>query len=420
MSDASQAKLSFRDELTWGEAVATVASPIKTAREFRFTSEGLTFNHEAERSNEIRSDRNTVGMVRVAASAAGPVNIEASFGSHDPLLEGAFYNNWDTLIDINNPNASPFDNRTVTVTANVTSPIQDSTGTISVAGSPNGLLNAVVGHHIEISGSGSPDVDGFYLVTANTAGSLTVQPSPSVSTSGTMRVRQSGIHNSTVAKSFLIEKELQDVSEFFAFTGQRVESWALNVTPGSILTGVLNFRGKEVFEAGSTVWVTSPLVAPLPVTTDVLNSVDNIGNIQIDGVTPSGVNFTEVSLEINNNLRDQPAIGSLFNVGVGAGTVAVTGTIVSYFLNRNLYTSFRNFSDVKFSFTATDAAGNTYLFFFPKMKITSGEVVAGGNNQDVLANFSFEAILDATLGFAFALNRFPTAASTLLPATASQ
>ena len=419
MSDASQVKMAYRDELAWGEAITTVASPVKVARELRFTDEGLTFNHETERSNETRADRNTVGMVRVSASAAGPINIEASFGSHDPLLEGAFYNNWDTLIDINAP-GSPFDSLTVTVTANITSPIQDSTGTISVAGSPDRLLNAVVGHHIELSGTGSPDADGFYLVTANAGGSLTVQPSPPVSTSGTFRVRQSGIHNSTVPKSWLIEKEMRDVTEFFAFTGQRVESWSLNIVPGSIITGTLNFRGKEVFEAAATVFPGSPAVAALPVTTDVLNSVDNIGNIQIDGLTPVGVNFTELSFEINNNLRDQPALGSLFNVGVGAGTVAITGSIISYFLNRNLYSKFRNFDDVKLSFTATDQAGTSYLFFFPRFKITGGEVVAGGNNTDVLANFTFEAILDATLGFAFALNRFPTAASTLLPATASQ
>lgn len=420
MSDASQTKLSFRDEDVWGET-PTDPSPQRAGREFRFTAEGLNFNVETVNSEEIRDDRNISGLVRVGAESAGDVSIESSFGSHDPLLEGAFFENWSPLVDLNNPVTSPLDNVTVTVTASVTSPFADSVGTVSIPlASPDVFANIAVGHFIEISLSGSPNVDGFYLVTANDgAGALSVQPSPTVSTSGTMRVRSSSIQNGTTFKSFLLEKEFRDVGQFFAFTGMRVGTWEQNIAPGSILNGSMSFQGKSVFEAQATVFGTSPAVLPVTAT-EVLNAVDNIGGILIDGAAPTGINFTEISFTMDNQLRPNPAIGTLEQVQIGAGQVQVSGTMQAYFLNLNLYTLFRNFSTVRLSFVATDIDGNSYVYFFPAFKLTASEVVAGGNNQDVIANFEFTAFRDPTLGFAIGLSRFPEAASTLLPSTADQ
>lgn len=420
MSDASQVKLSFRDELVWGETPST-PSPQRAGREFRFTSESLNFNQETAISEEIRDDRNIGGLVRVSASSAGDVNIESSFGSHDPLLDMAFFDNWSTFVDVNQPGISPIDNITVTVTANITSPIQDSTGTISIpATSPDRFANIRVGSFIEVSGSGSPDVDGFYLVTAfASAGTLTVQPSPAVSTSGLIRIRNSDIRNGTTFKSAVIEKEFRDIVQFQAFTGCRAATWAQNIVPGSILTGTFGFRGKSVIASAASVFTTSP--ATLPVTaTEVLNAVDNISNVLIDGVAEAGVNFTEVAFTMDNQLRDQPAISFLENVGVGAGQVNASGTIKTYFVNRTLYDKFRNFTTTRLSFVATDLAGNSYLYFFPSFKLGEGTTETPGNNQDVFAEFTFQAFKDATLGFAIGLNRFAEVPANLLPATADQ
>lgn len=419
MSDASQTKLSFRDEDVWGET-PTAPSPQRDGREFRFTSESLNRNVETAISEEIVDDRNISSIIRVAAESSGEVNIESSFGSHDPILDGVFFSNWTPFTNVNDPAASPFDARTVTVTANVTSPLSASTGTIAVGGSPNLIGSIRVGDFVELSDTGSPDISGFFLVTAiPVVGSLTVQPSPAQSSSGTFRVRSSSIRNGTIFKSFLIEKEFRDIAQFFEFTGMRAGTWSQNISPGSIVTGAISFQGESVFTAQTTVWPGSPAV--LPVTpTEVLNAVDNISNILINGAVPIGVNFTEVAFNMDNKLRPNPAIGTLENVEIGAGQIEVGGTIESYFLNLNLYNQFLNFTTVRLSFVATDIAGNSYLYFFPSFKLTTGEVIAGGNNTDVLAKFDFTAFRDATFGFAIGLNRFPEAAGTLLPATADQ
>lgn len=421
MSDASQAKLSFRDEDVWGED-PTVVSPSRAGREFRFTSESLNFNQDTVISEEIRDDRNISDVIRVAAESAGDVNIEASFASHDPLIEGAMFDNWDGPVDLNVPGSSPFDNITVTVTANITSPLQDSIGTIAVpVTSPQTFQTIRVGNWVRLTDTGSPDISGFFRVTANTGSSLSVTPSPASSQSGTFRVRASGIRNGITFKSFLIEKEFRDVNQFQDFTGMRVGVFALTIAPGAILSGSFSFQGESVVAGGVTLFSTSPQVEPLLSATDVFNSVDNIGNIRINGIDQSAtLCFTEVSFSMDNQLRSLPCIGQLENFDIGAGQIAVTGTLISYFENRLLYDQFRAFTDVELSFTATDLAGNAYLFYFPAFKLTTGEVVAGGNNTDVLASFEFTAKRDATLGFAIGINRFATATGILLPATADQ
>lgn len=417
MSDASQAKLSFRDEDVWGEAF-TDPSPQRDGREFRFTSESLNFNVETANSEEIRADRNISSIIRVAAESNGEVNIESSFGSHDPILDAVFFDNWNPLVDINAPESPEV---TVTVTAAITSPFADSTGTIAIpAASPDRFAGIRLGSWVELSNTGSPDISGFFLVTAKPSpGSLTVQPSPASSQAGAFRVRNSDIRNGTIFKSMVLEKELRDVGQFFAFTGMRAGTWSQNISPGAIVTGGVTFQGKSVFEAQATVFPNSPAVLPVSAT-EVLNAVDNISNILINGAAPVGVNFTEVAFTMDNQLRPNAAIGSLDNVQIGAGQVQVSGTIGSYFLNLNLYNQFRNFTTVRLSFVATDIDGNSYLYFFPAFKLTTGEVVAGGNNTDVFANFEFTAFRDPTFGFAIGLNRFPELAATLLPATADQ
>lgn len=54
-----------------------------------------------------------------------------------------------------------------------------------------------------------------------------------------------------------------------------------------------------------------------------------------------------------------------------------------------------------------DTAGNVMVFDMPKIKYTSGKRVAGGINQDVLAEMGFTAFRDPTEGITFRIVRFP-------------
>ena len=55
-----------------------------------------------------------------------------------------------------------------------------------------------------------------------------------------------------------------------------------------------------------------------------------------------------------------------------------------------------NFNDSSLGIIFNDTDGNAYLLDFPKIVYTSAQRVAGGQNQDIIADMSWEAIMDDT------------------------
>ena len=55
-----------------------------------------------------------------------------------------------------------------------------------------------------------------------------------------------------------------------------------------------------------------------------------------------------------------------------------------------------NFNDSALAIVFDDVDGNAYCFDFPKIVYTSAQRVAGGQNQDLIADMSWEAIRSDT------------------------
>lgn len=402
MSDSSSTQLFYRPEQTWGED-PTTASPLNPLRELRFTNESLNYSAQTAVSEEIRSDRQVSDIIRTGVESGGDIGVELSFGAFDDLFEGMLYNDWSAVLD--SDGTSPADPG-----FNVALDSPNTSSTISAGSPTTGILNSLtVGAFIEITGSTlSPSNDGYYRVTANSAAnSVTVSPAlPSAGIDG-FRLRESHLRNGTTLKSFLLEKAFTDVGEYFSFTGMRVGTANISIAPGTILTGSFGFSGENATVQGNSIiaGLTSPESIPVA-SNDVFNAVDNVGNVLIDGVVDPDVCFTEISFDVENNLRFQPCIGQLESSGIGVGRTQISGTLSAYFVNRTFFERYLNFDTTAVSFTITDAANNTYLFDFPSVKFTNGEVVAGGNDEDVLVTIEFTAKRDPTLGFTFGLNRF--------------
>src|SRR5882672_3003882 len=94
MSDSSSVQLYQVEETVWGTTPATAL------KEFRFTQESLEFNAQTAQSEEIRNDRQVSDIIRTSVNATGDVGIELSYGTHDDMLEGAFFNDWTTPVNV--------------------------------------------------------------------------------------------------------------------------------------------------------------------------------------------------------------------------------------------------------------------------------------------------------------------------------
>lgn len=402
MSDSSSTQLFYRPENVWGEDPA-LTSPMNPLRELRFTNESLNYSAQTAVSEEIRSDRQVSDIIRTGVESGGDIGVELSFGAFDDLFEGMLYNDWSAVADSSTISPQP---------------------SFIVAGSPNGtfisssspdlggtaFLDAlVVGSFIQISGSTLSPINDSYVRVVSRPLSGTIEVSPALPMIGTdaFAIKGSHLRNGVTLKSFLLEKAFTDVSEFFTFTGMRVGTANVSIAPGAILTGSFGFSGENATVQGTSIiaGLTSPESIPVAAN-NVFNAVDNVGNVLIDGAVDPDVCFTEISFDVENNLRFQPCIGQLESSGIGVGRTQISGTLSAYFVNRTFFEKYLNFNTVAVSFTVTDQDGNTYLFDFPSVKFTSGEVVAGGNDEDVLVTIEFTAKRDPTLGFTFGLNRY--------------
>lgn len=397
-ADSSSAQLYMSEEKCWGDDPLVVSPrPVMTA--VRFTGESLQHTQESVTSDEIRSDSQITDLVRVAVGAEGDVNFELSYGTFDRFFEGMLRSDWTNEVDINNGTGSP-----QTTTVSIASPLN-----VISFGSPGADLTGIqVGAFIRVSGStASPSNNGFYEVTANAAGTLTVSPSFASPESGTqLRVQSSHLRNGTTKKSYLLEKRFTDLSpvQSLYYTGMRVGSGDISVVPGEILTGTLSFLGKRGFAQNGPLSDVAGITDVAAPAFDVANAVDNVSTLRLDGSTLDA-DLTQITFAVNNNTRNKPAVANLGNIDIGLGRFNVEGNITAYFSDRVLYDKFLAFTAHSWEF-AVDVSGNAYLFEFPSIKFSNGVIVAEGNDGDVVANMDFQARRDPTKGYTLAINRF--------------
>jgi hypothetical protein len=198
----------------------------------------------------------------------------------------------------------------------------------------------------------------------------------------------------TDKKSLTFEKtfEVGSPDEYFRFEGCRVGQLSMSVQANSVITGTVSVNG---LSSSNTTSELSGATYTDGNTNDVMAAPD-AANITV-GSTSGTLYFTDLSFQVNNNLRQQNAIGSLAAVGIGYGIREVTGSMTAYFdaTSGQMYDDFVAGTEASLSFELSDGT-NTYTVNFPRIKYQSGRVVAGGNNQDVLVEMQFQALYDST------------------------
>ena len=193
-------------------------------------------------------------------------------------------------------------------------------------------------------------------------------------------------------KSMTLEKIFQGTAaNYFRYRGCRVGQLDLTFQASEIVTGTINFLGLD--EALDTAQIPSSTYDP-PNGNPVMAAPD-VGTITVGGVTGQ-MFYTEMSMSLNNNLRAQNALGSIGAVGIGYGRREVTGNITAYFENVDLYEEAVNNTISSISLPVSDGT-NTYTFTLPKVKFATRRAVAGGNNQDILAELTYQALVDTAV-----------------------
>lgn len=180
-------------------------------------------------------------------------------------------------------------------------------------------------------------------------------------------------------------------SEYHRFKGLIANTFNLNVTAGQVITGSFGMMGLYGSRGTSTL---SGATYANAATERVMNAANHFASLTVAGTSPSP-RIQALTLSCTNNLRGQREVGNLDAAGYGAGRFEVTGTMNCYFEDGALYQSFIDHDDLSLSFVLGIDTGKKYRITLPTIILT-GEpgANAGGNDEDLMMNLAFTAVLD--------------------------
>ena len=372
------------------EVTAGVTPVTGNGVNLRMTGESLDFSIQTDTSKEIRSDRQTTDLVQVGASCSGGFNFELSFKEYDPFLVATLQGSW---VDYGTSGKGVALALTINSTA----------GTLTAASAPTGndaFTSLTVGQWIRLKAP-SDAADGAFLKILSTTSTIitvdTATPIPGTGTRSNVAgcvISASRASNGATQKSFTLEKNFTDVAQFLAYKGMSPNKVSLSFETGSIVNGSFDFIGTT-----ATTMVTATTLPGTPTasqTFEVMNAITGVGQLLEAGVAMTDNFIKSLSIDIDNSLRGQTAIGTFGYVGVAAGTVTVSGNMTLYLKDGTAYNKYVNNTASSIAWRVKDGAGNAYVFTLPKIKVSSGKVVAGSLNQDAMVEMPFTALMDAT------------------------
>ncbi len=201
------------------------------------------------------------------------------------------------------------------------------------------------------------------------------------------------LKNGVTQKSFTIEKtfEAGATDQYHRFTGCIANSLKLAIQAKQVVTGSFDFIAKGATTAQAIISGATYTAAN---SNPVINAAANFASLSMGSVTSP--ELLSLNLNITNNLRRQAVVGSLDARGIGTGRFEVTGEAVLYFANASLYDLFLAGTASSLSFVIGGASSKKYQFDIANLKFEKVEIVAGGNDQDVMVKASFRGLYDNT------------------------
>ncbi len=214
------------------------------------------------------------------------------------------------------------------------------------------------------------------------------------------------IKNGVAQKSFTIEKlfETGATDQYFRYLGAIANTFSLDISAQQIVTGSFGFMAKGSTLTQAAIASSTYVDAP---TNEIMDAATGFASLTSSDITSP--NILSLTLNGTNNLRQKPVVGSIDSLGVGAGRFQLTGTMDVYFENSEAFDLFLDGTATDLSFKIGEASELNYEFEIPRLKFEDGDVLAGGNDQDLVARLSYTALYDPTEDCTLKITRTPAA-----------
>lgn len=251
-----------------------------------------------------------------------------------------------------------------------------------------------------VAGTISTDLfpEGLEVLIRHLLGKPTVTTTGSGPYTHVMQGQADYLQGLTIVKSF------NNITQYFKYTGCRVNSMAINLVQEGFHEVSFDFVGLTETIAG-TDFLTSP-AAVFPSKSGftgyeckVYTSMDTA-----DGVVKAGQWFelgyvVSGSININNNIEtDSYVLGSPFRASALLGKRECTGDFVAFFRDAYLYQLYANGTECALKFVFTNLTGQVMTFEFPIVKL-GGEAPRIQGPGGINMNLNYQARMDTVLGY---------------------
>ena len=197
-----------------------------------------------------------------------------------------------------------------------------------------------------------------------------------------------------IPRSFTIEQGFLDINQYRRFTGVRVNSYSLEVNPGSIVSATFGLMG-----AGMTT-----AQAPLDATVTAPQAKQGMshigGSISVAG---SNVVCTAASISVENGMDPAMGIGSSTAFDLVWAESVVTGSCTFYFEDLIQYNRFLNETTAAIVIVLSDGT-NTLTHTIPKAKFNTATLPVP-NSGMLFVTMAFKGLKDATTGTTLQISR---------------
>lgn len=381
LASSSAVQVRYIPEATFG-VTPVAGNPLN----IRVTGESLNYDITKAMSTEINSTRTISSMIPTGAKASGDLNGEMQYREYDRFMESTLQSTFTVY-------------GTAGVGTTFTADFTATTITASVAPTTtSALTNLKKGQWFRLT-TGGVNNGKLFRVSSTVAPTSTVitldagTPATVGTSVATCSVQTRRLSHGTTQTSYTIEKNMTDVGVFEAFTGMTPSKMAISIQSGNLSTINFSFMGKNAAMTTSTVLPGTPVAS---YSFDIQSGVTGASCQVWEGGAPlTGTFVKSLSLDYDNALREQDAICSLGSVGIGSGTIALTGSLSIYFADKTLFDKFVANTNTSLAFSTMDGAGNGYVFSLPVVNISSYQITAGGKDADMMADVQFTALRDA-------------------------
>ena len=395
MADSNRTKLSMALEDSFG------GGSTGTNYELRLLSESVKSDLTLATSDEIRSYRDIPELNLTDKGTSGSLNGELSWEAfaREQLKWSMMSSAWsDSGSD-------------VTVQTSISTEMAPSGYPKRYSHGGAGFANdPVVGQWLYITGANAAASNGFHKVAA-------VATTPIISwfeveeaiganetTQITIKMLPQVV-NGTSFNSCVIQRQYTDITNANArFLGQAISGFSLDASGTDTVKFNLDITGlseSTITDASLDAIDTDAD----PVTYPTMTTSEGVVWVRENAADYACTSF---QFQVGNNLRKKYALGTLGALDFNEGDFEVTGSMQAYFEDSTAYDKFLNQTETSLSICISDGTstkGHAFIFDFPMVKFTDAQRVAGGRNQDIIADISWQALYDANEGITMRIAR---------------